>query len=267
MRRWLGLAALTVAIAVAVTGCGGDAPPTGDVSDAPASVSWNRDPLAVVFRAHVTGGNPPAYVRDNTIPECTLYGDGRVVFLRSNPRTGDYEILFDRVDDRTIEAFVYDLIVQFRLYTYDSGLARQAPTAEQPVYEQIILNVNDTNHVTDFFADWPGSYFSDVVERCRKLAAAPRLFRPVGVWVAAYQVPLDLMRPYQIWDPSAGGFSLEGLALEGGKRWVEGGLAEYFWNQVIVSPIPSWFIEGSLSFALSVQAPGITLDAPAAPAQ
>ncbi len=265
MRRWLGLAALAVMMVAA--GCGGDAPPAADLSDAPTSVSWNRDPLAVVFRAHVTGGNPPAHVRDNIIPECTLYGDGRVVFVRSNPRTGDYEILFDLVDDRAIEEFVYDLVVEFRIYTYDAGLSRQAPTAEQPVYEQIVLNVNNTNHVTDFFADWPGSYFSDVVERCQQLAAAPRLFRPVGVWLAAEQVPLDLMRPYQIWDPSVTGFSLETLAFEGGKRWVEGGLAEFLWQQVIVSPIPAWFVEGNLSFALSVQAPGITLDAPAAPAQ
>lgn len=265
MRRWLGLVALVIAALVA--GCSGDPQPPPNPDDAPSSVQWNRDPLAVVFRAHVTGGDIPAYARANTIPECTVYGDGRVVFWRSNPRTGEYEILFDRVDDRAIETFVYDLIVQFRIYTYESGLARQAPSAVQPMYEQIVLNVNDVSHVTDFFAEWPSGYFFDVVERCRSLAAAPRLFRPQGVWIFAEPVPLDLMRPYHIWDPSVTGFSLEALANEGGKRWVEGGLAQFLWEQVIVNPIPAWFIEGNLSFALGVQAPGVTLDAPAAPAQ
>lgn len=263
MRRW----SLVIGVIVGLMmGCTSDAPAPANSADTSSSVQWNRDPLAVVFRAHVTGGDYPAYARANTIPECTLYGDGRVVFWRSNPRTGEYEILFDRVDDRTIERFVYDLIIEFRIYTYDSGLARQAPSAVQPVYEQIVLNVNDVSHVTDFFSEWPGGYFAEVVDHCRQLATAPRLFRPAGVWIFAEPVPLDLMRPYQIWDPAVTGFSLEALAAEGSKRWVEGGLAEYLWQQVIVTPIPSWFIEGDLSFALGVQAPGITLDAPAAPA-
>lgn len=265
MRAWQTV--LVGAMVISLAGCGGGND-DGEVGDNPALsvIQWSHDPLAVVFRANVVGGDLSVTDVNNSIPDCTLYGDGRVVYPQNNPN-GRQEVIFDTIDDNAIEGFINDLTIGQRIFTYSEGYSRQQPQSIVPVYEQLVLEVNGERHVTDVFASWPPSYYQDVLKMCRELALRPRLFSPTGAWISAVEVPLDLMKPQIIWDSTLVPFSFVGLVVDGSKRWIEGGVVGYLWDQVIAPSIRVRFVENDQVFEISLQVPGVMLDAPAAPAQ
>lgn len=233
---------------------------------APAVIQWDRNPLAVVFRAQIVGGDQTVTDVNNTIPDCTIYGDGRLVYPQRNP-DGNTEIIFDMLSDGRIEGFVNELTINQRIFTFAEGYPQQAPQSITPVYEQLVLSVSGERHVTDVFANWPAAYYADVLQKCRELALTPRLFAPTGAWISTEPVPIDMMKPQILWDSNAAGFSFTGLAADGSKRWIEGGVVLYLWDQVVTPAIRVQFIDNEQAFDISMQVPGVMLDAPAAPSQ
>ncbi len=263
MRHWWMLCLLLLAA------CGGGDPNAGgnNPGEPPRIIQWNRDPLAVVFRADVVGGERSPVQAANYIPPCTIYGDGRIVFTRPNPN-GNTDVIFDVLNDSRIDDFVNYLTVDQRIFTYDEGFIREVPQSVTPVYEQIVLEVNGTRHVTDAFANWPGSYFAEIVEACQRLAPTPRLFVPTGAWVGA--VPIanpDPLKPTILWNNEAAGINLSGIAQDGTVRWVESNAILSLWNNVILSPGDVQFNDQIGIYAVTLQVPGVTLNAPAAPQQ
>src|SRR3990172_1691325 len=52
------------------------------------AIDWDHDPSTIVFRAEVVGGeDDDAFYRRNDVPYCTIYGDGRIVWM-TEPRAG-----------------------------------------------------------------------------------------------------------------------------------------------------------------------------------
>ncbi len=126
---------------------GGEESSTGNnAAAASGSIQWERDPLEVVFRADIVGGeDQDSFFRKNNVPDCTVYGDNRVVWDNEALR-GEAQILWDRVSDAVIRNFIGELTVNYRIFTYDAQADLEPPSSVAPVVEVITLRVNDMVH-------------------------------------------------------------------------------------------------------------------------
>ena len=102
MRRFT-LLVLLIAAMIALTACGGgeESPdPANDgggdtTTDTQSVVQWPRDPQHIIFRAEIIGGDGSDALYDlNTVPPCTIYGDGRIVWTVPN-QSGFEDVRFD----------------------------------------------------------------------------------------------------------------------------------------------------------------------------
>lgn len=271
MRRFTWIVLISMAMMLAA--CGGNtaapgASGPGEV-DPESVVRWPRDPQHVLFRAEIVGADATgegAIYQLNDIPICTIYGDGRIVWTVSNA-AGMEDVRFDLLNDETIMDFVNFLVVTNRVYTYEAGYDTRVPTTVQPVYEKLALNVNDVEHVTDAFAEWPAEYFEDIVERCKTIAPTPRVFEPEGAWLTTTTVDYNTSIPSLYWDAEAAGLSLLETANTGERRWIEGQNVAILWNVLRDNPPDIQFNEGQTYLNIALQIPGVTINAPLAPAQ
>jgi len=264
MRHLPPLTLLLVCLSLALGACQGDPAPPPAQGGAPDVVRWDRDPLNVVFRADIVGGQRDPFAMRNDIPLCTIYGDGRVVWTIDGP-SGTLRVLFDFLSDSVISSFISDLSVRYRIYTYEERYPLQIPSASVPTYEQLIVNVNGLRHVTDAYADWEVGYFDAILGECRNLSRTPRQFIPQGIWLSVQPTRPDPFFPTIYWDSASAGVDLGALA-DGSKRWVEGNLARILWENVIEIGSGVQFVDNSGTYALAVQAPGVMRDSAPAPA-
>lgn len=252
-------------LAVSLAACGGEAPQETELSTPVSPIIWERDPLHVVFRADIVGGERTQGELANHIPDCTIYGDGRVVWTTSGGN--GVQVLFDFLPDLAIQDFVSFLTIDVLLFTFEEGFPLQLPQSITPVYEQIILEVSGLKHVTDSFGGWDGNLYTTVLEACRALAKTPRVFVPEGAWIGA--LPSDPTRdlPTVYWDSEAAGFNFSTLALESSTRWIEGNLVKALWAYIVEDPAEVEFDDRFGVYYVTLQVPGVTLNAPAAPAE
>ena len=230
-------------------------------------IRWPRDANFVVFRMNVVGGeNTEQLYRLNDVPLCSVYGDGRVVWTAPGPGGLD-QVLFDFLEDSDITNFISYLTVIERIYTYPAGFDLELPSSTQPVYEQMQVNVNDIAFTTDVFSNWPEAYFSRILERCRSLSSTPTIFEPTGAWLSAEVVDYNPSVPSAFWETDAAGLSFLELALNGERRWIEGNVVRIIWNQLRTNAPDLQFSDGTDEYRLALQVPGVTIDAPPAPAQ
>lgn len=263
-RTWR-IALLMALLTAVLTACGGNSVPENPLITDPNSViQWQRDALAVVFRADVVGGTRSQTELNNHIPECTIYGDGRIVWTVS---TNEVQVLFDYLPDSLVQEFVSWLTIDQRIFTYEEGYLLQLPQSVTPVYEQLVLEVNGRKHITDGFSGWEdGDYYRTIVNRCQSLAPTPRRFVPTGAWVSA--VPADGSRqlPNVYWDGNSAGFGFFELANNGNRMWLEGNLVRVLWTYIIEDITDVQFVDSMGTYYVSLQVPGVTQDSPLAPA-
>ena len=230
----------------------------------PNIVGWDRSPQTIVFRADIVGGESDFQARNN-IPNCTIYGDNRIVWV-NELGPSQLQVLEDRLPDTAINVFVQHLAVDERIYTYEARLKEiQAQADVNPVVETVALNVNDIAHTADSFGGWDGDWFPRVLDACKKLSQAPVLVAPTSGWVSAQSVPFSMQPPITSWDAKAMGLSLSSVA-DGAPHWIKGASASSLWNTLHTLPSNLLFEDGSNYFEVALQVPGITRDAPPAPA-
>lgn len=251
--------------------CGGEenSSTTSDSGDNPLSViQWPRDPLYVVFRADTVGGDPDPLVTALRVPECTIYGDGRAVWV-TLARDGNFHVLFDFLDDATIQEFISWLAIDRKIYSYQEGYKNELPQRVTPVYRQLYVNVSGMAHVTDDFAGWEVNYYESILERCKTLSRTPRRFQPDGAWLLAEFVEDTRFVTYPIvyWDAEAAAFSFSGMAVDGSPQWVEGNVVRVLWQYLIETPGNVLFEDVFGRYRVAMQVPGVTLNAPPAPNQ
>lgn len=226
--------------------------------------TWNRSPQAVVFRAEIVGGQSD-FRALNAVPGCTIYGDNRVVWVNE---LGSFQIqvLEDRLSDSVIDTFVQYLAAQERIYTFEARLKTlQAQADVNPVVEHVTLTVNAIEHEADSFGGWSADWFPRVLKACQTLSAAPVLVAPTSGWIYARSVPFSLAPPVAFWDAAKLGLSLSSVA-DGGAHWITGAAASTLWNTLHSLPDNLIFEDGSTYYEVALQVPGVTRDAPPAPA-
>lgn len=264
MRRWLMLMGLALSLAACGGGDGG-----GDAGTNPDYlVNWVRDPYTAVFRAEVVGGqsSDTEFIRLNDVPPCTIYGDGRVVWTEESPTGGVPKVLFDFLSDEQITTFILGLTVEGRFLTYNEEYLNQLPSTDTPVYEKMTVAVNDVTHVSDAFAAWPEDYYEKFLTQCRQLGKTPRIFEPEGAWLSAQTIEYNPTLPSIFWEAEAAGLSLNQVFASGEKRWIEGQNVRILWKALRDNGLNTQITEGNLDYMILLQVPGVTVEAPPAPA-
>lgn len=261
---------MTVSL-VALSGCqvfgGGDGDDDTSADSGGNNTSvirWDRDPSNVVFRAEVTAGaDAEEFYRQNEVPLCTIYGDGRVIWMIED--RGTSQVLFDVLTDEQIVRFVDNLTVQQEIYNYEAAADVQVPSSEVPAIEQLTLHVNDVVQVTDAFDDWDIDFFENILNSCQTISETPTIYEPAGAWVSAELATYDDSgAPVVLWDPEAAGLSIAELA-EGEPRWLTNQTMRILWNLIRTSTPDLLISEGANTYQIAVQVPNVTVDAPPAP--
>lgn len=229
-------------------------------------VRWDRDPLAVVFRADIVGGDDQdALYRLNEVPLCTLYGDGRLVYTLESSDGILPQVIFDFLTDQEIINFVTGLTVESRLFTFEAGEGLEVPSSSEPVVETITLNVNDVEHTVDAFSDWPEEYFNDVIESCQAQANEPAVFEPTAGWIRVESIEYRTDTPSVFWEAGAGGLDFSTIVNAEETRWIEGENVAIIWNQIRNNGLDMQFTDDLGTYQVALQIPGVTRDAPATP--
>jgi len=241
-------------------------PGGGGITPAPQEVvQWNKDPYAVVFRAEIVGGdNDDAFYMLNEIPACTVYGDGRVVWIVDG--SGAREVLFDFISPDDMARFVVELGITRKFYDYKEGFPLQLPTSSKPVYERLTLENNGVKYISDSFSGWPFDYYNQSLQLCIAQAKTPRTFEPDGAWISAQEIPYDARIPSLFWEAEAAGLSFLALAGTQERRWLEGALVKILWQAIKDNGFDMQFSEIERYYRIALQVPGVTRDAPPAPA-
>jgi hypothetical protein len=263
MKRLLLLTALLFVVAGCQTGSG-DGGGGGTVDEDP--IQWDRNPNTVVFRAEVLGGEfADAFFARNEVPFCTIYGDNRIVWTVTAAGT-DQQVLFDRLTDEQMRAFIGSLTIDDRIYTYDAQADQQLPSQVAPAYEKLTLFVNGTEHVTDSFSTWPPNYFNTVLQKCRSVSQAPTEFVPDAAWVSAQVADFASGVPSVTWDGIAANLDLKPLAESSERRWVTGRYVGVLWRVIRINSLDMHFTqpEGD-TYLVAVEVPGVNPSAPPAP--
>jgi hypothetical protein len=228
----------------------------------PNIITWTRAADTIIFRADVTGGDQDAISALNDLPRCTIYGDNRVVWVNELGGFG-IEVLQDRLDDTAIARFVSYLTVNERIYTYNTIVRTPVPDV-QPVIERITLNVNGALHTTDSNSGWDEAWFGRVINACAALSSTPILFVPDGAWLIAIPTPYDINAPASGWD--APDVRLAAIAAAGQPVWAAGASVAALWDTIHTAPPNILFVENGIYYRVALQVPGVSRDAPPAPA-
>ncbi len=229
----------------------------------PSLVQWDRTPQNIIFRADIVGGESDFAAR-NEVPNCTLYGDSRAVWV-NELGAFQVQVLEDRLPDAAISAFVQYLTVSERIYTYDARLPDvQATAGVQPVVETVSINVNNLEHHADLLSGWRSDWFPRVLNACKSLSQAPVLVAPSSGWLSAQPTSFSMKPPIVTWDAQATSVSLASL-VGAAPHWISGDGASALWNTLHSLPSDMIFQDGDSYYEVALQVPGITRDLPPAP--
>lgn len=222
---------------------------------------WSPDPDAVIFRAEIISPGLPELARQSEVPACTIYGDTRVVWVNV---LGGFrsEVLFDTVGDAAVEAFISQLAIGEDFYNLTTG--EPDPATPEASYAQVLVDVGGRPHRADSRGNWDAGFFERVLAQCVTLSSTPIRFEPRAAWLTAREVQSESGAPLYAW-PAQLGSSLAALA-DGQPHWLSGDGIVELWNLQRSTPYTVLLTDAGRSYAFALQLPGITRDAPAAPA-
>lgn len=263
MRRFSQVGLLIIAACGLLMGCQQAVPPTPSPRvGGNGIINWVRDPNVIIFRADIVGGATPDFVQLSETPQCTIYGDNRVVWVNEVSAPA-FEVLIDVVGDEAITRFIEYLTIQERVFSYAS--ATQPPeSSADPVLEQVIIDVSGQRYVVDNTSGWDADWFNRVLNLCKRISSTPILYEPSGGWLTVRRVDDVPAAPKIYWQPGQNGLTLS-ILNEGERYWQTGAAALSVWRLLYSLPYTAQIVEGDAVYQMALQVPGITRDAPAAP--
>lgn len=260
--RVLSRRAAVLALALALAACAPAGPPPTPTL-APDRL-WTPDPDAVIFRAEVIRPGLPALVSQSAVPECTIYGDTRVVWVNTLDALRS-EVLFDTVGEAVVEDFITRLAIGEDFYGLTTGEAN--PEAPDEAYQQVLIDVGGRPHQADSRGNWDADFFARVLAQCISLSSTPIRFEPREAWLTVQPAEMLPDAPLLSWQPAEhDGFSLTPLA-DGRPHWVSGEAVSALWTLLRTTPYTLLLSEDGRFYQFALQAPGYTRDAPAPPGE
>lgn len=262
MRRTLLLGLLVFLVGTLVA-CNGDdsSDSNGEGGGQIGLFDWDRDANAVVVRLDSVPTYESSAFLLNSVPPCTLWGDGRLVWSVSDSSGGEQILEARLADDAAIRSFLESIIAR-GFYDWEDELL---PPANDPVVETVTVSLYSETRTVRRYSVWPQNSFARILEDCRNLSATPVLVMPDAGWISAYEVPEDPAAPIWLW-PSDAPFTLSELARNGEARWLEGPLATRVWQSIREDPGNTQIIErNGDTFQVAIVVPGFSRDSVPAP--
>lgn len=219
---------------------------------------WDRSATSILFQIDEVATTSPEAMIKNTIPPCTIWGDGRLVW--TNYVDGTNEVLESRLSDEQIRSFV-EYIIGNGFYSWEDSIV--PPADFDPIRQTMTLNLYGEQHTVERYGDWEGNRYPVILQRCGQLAEARALVVAQGGWIRAYEVEPSTSAIQTPWQRSAP-VELATLVAEGTAVWVEGYWAADIWD-ITRSVRIVHFLERGKSYLVSIEVPGISRAAPPAP--
>jgi len=257
LRFVLGL----VLVAVLTACAGEDATETPSANQQLGPLDWRREADYIILRVDQRRNQEDPSDLANAIPLCTLWGDGRLVWL--NSLTDNEEVLEARLDDEAIRALIENIVFT-GFYDWESNFI--LPDVENPIIQTITLNLYSDERTVSRYTEWEVDGFNRILNACTTASSEPVLFLPSGGWVSAYEVPRVDNVSYVRWSPEAAGFTLAEVQGGANPRWLTGDYLRYLWTTIVMAYNTPLVFEGDKAYQITVQVPNVTRDAPPAPA-
>ncbi|MBN1681136.1 MAG: hypothetical protein JW966_12690 [Anaerolineae bacterium] len=262
MRRSLLLVTLVIlGLFMAACNDNGDSSDGADSGGPLGLFDWNRDPDTIIVRLDMqpNRGSPAEVL--NSIPPCTVWGDGRVVWT-TQTEIGDEDVLEARATDVAIRAFLENIISR-GFYDWEDELI--PPSAETSGVQSITVFLYNELRTIRHVNTWPQNGYEAILDSCRTLSDQPVRVLPGAGWLSAYEVPRDIEAPSWIW-PTSAPFTLQELAQNSEARWLEGRLATDVWLSIREGLAGMQVLErGGRAYQIAIAVPGVSRDAPPPP--
>lgn len=244
---------------------GGQTEPTATSQPSGPVITWDKAPETIIVRLDRVVLKEPPYEGLNRIPVCTLFGNGRLLWVNNVPPNGE-EVLESYLDDVTIRTFLEYIIRDKKFYNTPDYASQELPPSENSPVESITLNVSQEARTVRSYRPWPENLYLDIVNRCRSLTETRALFVPEGAWVSAYAVPDNPNAPKIGW-PGTGPFRMSELSAAGEPLWVTDVGLTQLWNMQRQSLGQVLWLEAGKTYKVAIQVPGISRESPPAPIQ
>ena len=213
------------------------------------AVAWDPDPAAIVVRATFCCGMVPMAVAQNYIPDVTVWGDGRIVWIDSD-NAGARRVLSATLTPDQLTALLQQF-VDAGFFGWDTNYGDYSITDGASQCLQVTLA--STGHsVCEYYSGAPAK-FHDLYTTASSGAGATGVeFVPEQAYVTAY--PQSFSTPptpdqYLVWPAESLGLS---LANNAGGQWVTGDAAEFAWRVVNRSQWQPIVREGDDYYELTV---------------
>lgn len=261
MRRYLFLIAVAAFSAI-LAGCGSVSRPDDTASDPGLDrLDWEHDAATIIVRLDIRENGNTSASNLNAIPPCTVWGDGRVVWVTRGV-SGEEEVLETRATDDAIRTFLEDIINR-GFYTWEDELVSSDPNAG--VTQSLTVYLYDDVRTVQRATNWPENGFDLILEKCQQLSPTPVLVLPWGGWVSAYPVARDDRLPHWYW-PETLDFTPAQMVANGEARWLRGDAVAEIWSMLRETVNrPQVIGPDEQAYQLALVVPGISRDAAAPP--
>lgn len=257
------LAALLLTLAACKEDKSSDDNQPADSDSALGLFDWNRDPNTIIVRLDAKLENATPDYLTNSIPPCTMWGDGRVVWI-TRTDTGAQEVLEARVGEAGVRSFLEDIINR-GFYNWQDEII--PPNNANTVFETITVNLYDEIRTIRRYSAWPQNGYAAILQNCQALSDKPVRVLPDAGWISAYPVARDQGAPTWHW-PADAPFTLQELVEKGEARWLTGELASYIWLSARQVQSNTQVVDANENaYHLAIAVPNVSRDAAAAPAE
>jgi hypothetical protein len=262
--RWM----LVGAVAVMLAACNNNTPTpeagTPQPNNGVAVLTWNTAPDAVIFRMDRQITNDTPFSDLNRIPPCTLYGDGRVVWVNPLQPAGE-EVLEALIDDTQFRSFLEYLIRDAKFYDIPDYASMELPPAEQSSVETISLALSDQVTTKRNYKAWPLDVYLTLLDKCKTLSNAPVRVEPSAGWVTVYPAPENSGMPFIDW-PATAPFQLAQANADKQAIWLTDAGFRMLWQAQRETQGNIMWRENGLNYQVALQVPLVSRDSPSAPA-
>lgn len=244
----------------------GSASNTLSVVQAPA-IEWNHDPSSVVISATNCCGLVTPFYRNNYIPDALVWGDGRILWTQTDAK-GNRQVLQGQLSSTQLHDWLQSatdagFFGWKALYKGDNS-----PTDLPTRCISINLSGQDKK-VCEYFQGAPDAYQKLYDQLSQGLGVDGTPFVPQSAYLTAHSFPkpgignqgASPASKTPLWNAKAAGVS---LSQAGNGVWLEGAALKQAWDLVNQNPMAPMAVEDGQNYQITLQVPGISLDAPPA---